>query len=111
MIPSFIWSFTPKRGQAASSSWALVATSASGDTREEQEKRDALKALFAGELDHDWYLEAYPDVARAGLDPLDDYLDYGEALGRNPNAEFRTALYLRRYPKSRQREFIPSRIG
>lgn len=41
---------------------------------------DAVRALF----DADWYLQTYPDVAQAGLNPLRHYLDHGAAEGRLP---------------------------
>ena len=33
-------------------------------------------------FDAAWYLEQYPDVAAAGIDPLRHYLDYGRHEGR-----------------------------
>jgi hypothetical protein len=44
---------------------------------------DAVERLF----DRDWYLNAYPDVAAAGLDPLSHFLGF-PAERRNPNALF-----------------------
>jgi hypothetical protein len=38
-------------------------------------------------FDPDWYLQAYPDVAGAGLDPLAHYLEHGRAEERLPCAE------------------------
>lgn len=37
-------------------------------------------------FDRDFYLEQYPDVARAGVDPLQHYLDHGRIEGRVPSA-------------------------
>ena len=36
------------------------------------------------EVDREWYLQAYPDVAAAGLDPVDHYEKHGRAEGRQP---------------------------
>lgn len=36
-------------------------------------------------FDPDWYLQAYPDVARAGVDPWQHYLLHGKAEGRQPS--------------------------
>jgi hypothetical protein len=35
-------------------------------------------------FDRDWYLGAYPDVAAAGVDPLEHYRAYGKGEGRHP---------------------------
>ncbi len=40
-----------------------------------------------------WYLAQYADVAVAGLDPVQHYLDNGGAEGRDPNPFFSTAYY------------------
>jgi hypothetical protein len=44
---------------------------------------DAVERLF----DAAWYLQAYPDVAAAGIDPLAHFLGF-PAERRNPNALF-----------------------
>jgi GT2 family glycosyltransferase/glycosyltransferase involved in cell wall biosynthesis len=51
-------------------------------------------ALF----DPAWYLARYPDVAAAGLDPLQHFLRYGMALGRDPGPGFDTRYYLASFP-------------
>jgi hypothetical protein len=43
-----------------------------------------------------WYLARYPDVARAGIDPLLHYIQYGAAEGRDPSPDFSTTAYLER---------------
>ena len=52
----------------------------------------------SGLFDRNWYLDQYSDVRSAGIDPVLHYLDYGAREGRNPSAQFDTALYLSRYP-------------
>lgn len=54
----------------------------------------AASALF----DADFYLAKYPDVAAAGLDPLEHYSSHGWREGRNPSPSFDTKFYLRAYP-------------
>ena len=54
----------------------------------------AKSSLFSA----DWYLARYPDVAAAGMDPLEHYLRHGAAEGRDPGPDFCTGAYLRRYP-------------
>ncbi len=48
-----------------------------------------------GLLDAAWYLAANPDVAQAGLDPLDHFVRFGAAEGRAPNAWFDPDWYRR----------------
>ena len=53
-------------------------------------ERDLRSLLF----DPAWYLQQHADVARARLDPVQHYLEYGAKEGRNPNALFDTKAYL-----------------
>jgi len=48
-------------------------------------------------FDRDWYLDAYPDVASAGLDPAKHYAIHGAAEGREPGPWFSGTEYLRNY--------------
>lgn len=41
-----------------------------------------------------WYLETYPDVAAAGMDPVHHYLEHGWREGRDPRRDFSTRGYL-----------------
>jgi lipopolysaccharide biosynthesis protein len=50
--------------------------------------------LRDGLFDIEWYLKQYPDVAAAGLDPIEHYLNTGEKEGRSPNSWFRASDYL-----------------
>ena len=52
--------------------------------------RDMKPLLF----DPEWYLQQNADVAKARLDPVQHYLQYGAREGRNPNALFDTKAYL-----------------
>lgn len=38
-----------------------------------------------GEVDREWYLQTYPDVAASGIDPTEHYLLYGKTEGRYPS--------------------------
>jgi hypothetical protein len=49
-------------------------------------------------FDSDWYLETYPDVAAAGVNPWMHYLMSGGVTGRNPCALFDSVWYLETYP-------------
>ncbi|MGH9842015.1 MAG: glycosyltransferase family 4 protein, partial [Blastocatellia bacterium] len=48
-----------------------------------------------------WYLEAYTDVAEAGVDPYQHYLESGWREGRNPGPKFDTNGYLAANPDVR----------
>jgi hypothetical protein len=58
---------------------------------------DELK-IVAPHFDTRFYLEANPDVAAAGADPLTHFMIYGWRERRNPSAAFNVAYYLRAYP-------------
>ncbi|MEM5390167.1 hypothetical protein VSR68_42750, partial [Paraburkholderia phymatum] len=49
-------------------------------------------------FDTDWYLERYPDVAAAGINPLVHFITSGAREGRDPHPLFDTDWYLERYP-------------
>jgi GT2 family glycosyltransferase len=57
--------------------------------------RESGKALL---FEGPWYLGHNPDVAAAEIDPLDHYLKWGAAEGRNPNSLFDLPWYLARSP-------------
>ena len=42
----------------------------------------------SGLFDKQWYLSKYPDVAKSNIDPVEHYILYGAALGRNPSPSF-----------------------
>jgi GT2 family glycosyltransferase len=43
-------------------------------------------------FDRDWYLKRYPDIAKAGIDPLNHYVSYGKLEGRKKNANDRSLI-------------------
>jgi GT2 family glycosyltransferase/ADP-heptose:LPS heptosyltransferase/predicted SAM-dependent methyltransferase len=49
-------------------------------------------------FDATWYLERYPDVSAAGIDPQDHYQSIGAEQGYDPHPLFDTSYYLERYP-------------
>lgn len=53
-------------------------------------------------FDANWYLQTYPDVAKAGMNPAEHYLRHGGFENRNPSAQFDSGAYLQRYPDVRQ---------
>ena len=48
-------------------------------------------------FDSAWYLDNNPDVAAAGMNPLEHYLRFGHAEGRNPNRIFNVRWYRKNY--------------
>lgn len=56
------------------------------------------RMAIAAEFDAKYYLTAYPDVAAAGMDPLQHFVTTGWREGRNPNARFSTDDYLEANP-------------
>lgn len=60
-------------------------------------ERRALRKVF----DREFYLRENPDVAAAGIDPLNHYLDHGAAEQRQPHPLFDPAHYLANCPEAR----------
>lgn len=60
---------------------------------------DPTQAMAARAFDAAFYRRTNPDVAAAGLDPLDHFMRFGWREGRDPNAEFSVAAYLRAHPE------------
>jgi hypothetical protein len=51
------------------------------------------------EFDVDFYLDTYPDIRKACVDPFQHYLNNGFREGRNPSRDFHTRYYVHRYLK------------
>ncbi|KIQ97617.1 CDP-glycerol glycerophosphotransferase family protein [Lysobacter sp. A03] len=66
------------------------------DVQERVRDYDVVRAsrLFDGQ----YYLQQYPDVAKAALDPLAHYIECGANEGRRASAWFDTAYYQKAYP-------------
>lgn len=58
-------------------------------------------------FDVDYYITAYPDIAEAGVDPLEHYLQHGWREGRNPSLAFSTRFYLENNPDVAAAEVNP----
>lgn len=54
------------------------------------------KRAVAALVDSSWYLARNPDVVALGVDPVEHYLRWGAAEGRDPNPLFATEWYLAR---------------
>jgi glycosyltransferase involved in cell wall biosynthesis len=49
-------------------------------------------------VDPGWYLERYPDIATADLEPVDHFIRYGAGEKRDPNRFFDSAWYIEHNP-------------
>ena len=79
--------------------WDFESLTADGRAAEEaRAARRGERALAASEFDAAFYLEANPDVAKTGDDPLEHFLASGWREGRDPNATFSVKDYLESYP-------------
>ena len=70
-------------------------------------EQDIALIQSSGLFNAEWYLKAYPDVAKEGVDPLEHYLRYGAAEGRNPSTAFATEFYLNMNPDVREAAMNP----
>jgi GT2 family glycosyltransferase/glycosyltransferase involved in cell wall biosynthesis len=64
----------------------------------EDPRETALVRSMEGLIDAAWYLDSYPDVGAADLDPLRHFIQSGMAERRDPNPFFHTTWYTERYP-------------
>jgi hypothetical protein len=64
-------------------------------------RQRAEKKLIEAGFDREWYLDRYPDVRAAKVDPLSHFLKWGAREGRDPNPLFWTAFYLAGNPDAR----------
>ena len=65
----------------------------------EQPNLAALGQVLSGFFDADWYRARYPDVAASGVDPMEHFLTWGAADGRDPNRWFDSRWYLQHNPE------------
>ena len=77
---------------------ALRLAGTSGADLSDGTDRDAARDLAASAFDAAYYLSAWPDVAAAGQDPLDHFLQTGWREGRDPSRDFSVAGYLEANP-------------
>ena len=61
-------------------------------------RRTAQKIRDSGLFDTTFYLDCYPDVSEGSLDPVQHFVRYGAAEGRNPHPLFDTLYYLNQCP-------------
>jgi|GEM_PF-170785 len=61
------------------------------------QKRDKQIIEASGTFDKTWYLLRYPDVANAGIDPIEHFLRFGVIEKRDPTEFFDLKFYINRY--------------
>ena len=85
-----------KRGASRRRDGAPPARRRAGGAREATARRPASARLLDGSrlFDAAWYLSTNPDVAAARLDPVEHYLEFGAAEGRDPSPFFDAEAYL-----------------
>src|ERR1700683_1312225 len=71
------------------------------------DRTDAEFIRASGLFDSDWYLNKYPDVRDAGVDPVDHYVRLGWREGRDPSPLFRSSIYLAQHPDAQQSGINP----
>ncbi|MFC0386364.1 hypothetical protein ACFFIC_12530, partial [Roseomonas vinacea] len=54
-------------------------------------------ATVRAQFDAEFYLESYPDVREARIDPFTHFMETGWKEGRRPSREFDTEFYLVSY--------------
>jgi len=59
-----------------------------------EQRRDLVEISQSGIFDADWYLATSPDVAAAGLHPLEHFVMFGWREGRDPGPFFSVQYYL-----------------
>ncbi len=92
-------SFRLSGGTYAAGEFSLASNGAGGTLLRTRHRLSApVSAGPARDFDPAYYLSRNPDVAAAGVDPLQHYLAYGWKEGRDPNAYFSTAWYLHQNP-------------
>lgn len=83
----------------ATASVRLTAQMQSGDAEVARKREsDAQTLAGSGAFDSAYYRAVNPGVVPSGMDPIEHYLKFGAAEGRNPCALFDTGYYLERNP-------------
>ena len=57
------------------------------------------RLIAATAFDVGYYRKANPDVASAGVDLLDHFLEFGWREGRSPSRDFSSEAYLKAFPE------------
>jgi hypothetical protein len=71
------------------------------DDTDEKRARTLRALADSGIFDATWYAATFVEVAHAGLDPAEHFVDIGWKQGRAPNFYFEPGWYLAQYPDVR----------
>ena len=77
------------------------------DPAKQKLQQEAALIITSEYFDIDWYLQRYPDVAEAKINPAEHYLRFGASEGRMPGPLFDGDWYLQRYPDVAQSGINP----
>ncbi len=88
--------FFRKRGQAAASSGESAGTDGGTAAARPAEPPSEEYIVIASGVDKQFYWQNNADVAAAGVDPVQHYIESGWKEGRNPSDQFNTVHYLSR---------------
>jgi GT2 family glycosyltransferase len=69
-----------------------------GRDRDQINRRELEVIRDSKMFDEEWYKSKYPDVSKAGINPIEHYLLWGAAQGRDPCQHFSTSFYLKNNP-------------
>ena len=72
-----------------------------------EETRIKNQITASGLFDANWYLDYYPDLKNAEVDPLHHYIEHGAFEGRWPSAFFHSDYYLNNYIDIREANVNP----
>jgi 2-polyprenyl-3-methyl-5-hydroxy-6-metoxy-1,4-benzoquinol methylase len=70
-------------------------------------RRESALRIWCTHFDASYYVETYPDIRAAGVDPLLHFLLCGGRELRNPSPLFDTAVYVSHYPDVRSARLNP----
>jgi predicted SAM-dependent methyltransferase len=70
-------------------------------------KQNLIAIHNSGFFDAEWYLEAYPDIKEAGVNPLVHYCRFGWKEGRNPSRIFSSQNYFETHPEVKKLNINP----
>jgi glycosyltransferase involved in cell wall biosynthesis len=100
--------FSGKRKRKIEPSAAINGTGSHGNEGEPEDpaarkRSNELDVISrSGLFDSEFYLSQYPDIAQAGVAPLEHFFDFGYREGRYPNRYFDPQWYLQQNPDVRE---------
>ena len=74
-------------------------------SRDRREEIDLIRD--SGLFEAEWYVNRYPDVGTAGIDPLEHFVDHGWYEKRDPSSRFSMKAHLKANPKLKKKAINP----